>query len=310
MINTIYGIKDNQTQKFLENGTRIPVTEVIIKGQTIVSIKTSDKHGYNALQLTVGGDRKKANKALLGQVRGAKLEKAPRFLREAKVIGDNQYQVGETIKVTDVLKPGDLVDVRGVSKGKGFAGGVKRHHFKGGPKTHGQSDRLRAPGSIGQTTTPGRVYKGKRMAGKMGFETATVKNLEVVDVTDGKVSLKGLIPGSLNSLVEITKIGEKKKFVPMIKPSSANASEGQEEEVSKEGEVPSVRQAQDENVSKGEKEEPEAKIEAKEAVKEPEVKEEKVEASSASSEQAVEEVKAEDPKEEAKTDEVKEEENG
>lgn len=128
--------------------------------------------------------------------------------------------VNEAENSTDgALKAGDLVDVIGISKGKGFAGVVKRHHFKGGPRTHGQSDRERAPGSIGQTTTPGRVYKGKRMAGHMGHSRTTIKNLQVVDVEENKNTLliKGLVPGPVKSRVFIKKVGEDKKFVPLWK---------------------------------------------------------------------------------------------
>lgn len=115
--------------------------------------------------------------------------------------------VGQEGKLSEIFKEGDLVNIRGISKGKGFAGGVKRHHFVGGPRTHGQSDRERAPGSIGSTTTPGRVLKGKRMAGRMGHETVTVKNLEVVKVEDGKNTLyvKGAIPGIKKGLLELKK---------------------------------------------------------------------------------------------------------
>ena len=102
-----------------------------------------------------------------------------------------------------VFKEGDKVTVTGVSKGKGFQGGVKRHGFAGGPKTHGQSDRWRAPGSVGQTTTPGRVYKGKRMAGRMGNDTVTVKNLLVVGVAEDHLIVKGVIPGARTSLVTV-----------------------------------------------------------------------------------------------------------
>jgi large subunit ribosomal protein L3 len=98
---------------------------------------------------------------------------------------------------------GDKVDISGTSKGKGFQGVVKRHHFAGGPRTHGQSDRERAPGSIGQTTTPGRVYKGKRMAGRMGSKRVTIKNLEVIKVDKNGLIVKGLVPGAIDSLLEI-----------------------------------------------------------------------------------------------------------
>lgn len=114
---------------------------------------------------------------------------------------------------------GDIVSVTGVSKGKGFAGVVKRHNFRGGPKTHGQSDRLRAPGSIGQTTTPGRVYRGKKMAGRMGQDTVTVQNLKIVDLdsVNKKIFIAGLVPGAKHSQVTITRMGEDKKFEPLFK---------------------------------------------------------------------------------------------
>lgn len=207
----------DQTQRFLENGTRVPVTVIAVSDLPVIAAYSKDKNGYTALQ--VGIDvRKKASKALLGHVKAAKMQVAPRFLREIRVDAEESLpNVGESVKVADVLKPGQIVDVSGISKGKGFAGVVKRHHFKGGPKTHGQSDRERAPGSIGQTTTPGRVYKGKRMAGRMGSEKVTIKNLEVIDVSDTAVFIKGLVPGVRNSLVTITVKGENKKFVPFFK---------------------------------------------------------------------------------------------
>ncbi len=209
------GKKEEQSQVFLEDGTRIPVTRIFAPNLPIVSIKTQEADGYASMQLGFG-TRKHPNKALQGHIRGAKLEKAPRFLREVPIDGDPK-QPGEIVKASDMFKPGDIVDVVGVSKGKGFAGVVKRHHFKGGPRTHGQSDRERAPGSIGQTTTPGRVYKGKRMAGRMGHEQVTVKNLKVVDINDEMILVKGLIPGGKNTLVMVKKVGEDKKFVPIYK---------------------------------------------------------------------------------------------
>src|SRR3970040_834853 len=108
--------------------------------------------------------------------------KAPRFLREIRVDASPDFKVGDVITLSDIFKKGDEIAVTGTSKGKGFAGVVKRWKCAGGPRTHGQSDRLRAPGSIGQGTTPGRVYKGKKMAGRMGQDTVTIKNLVVVDV--------------------------------------------------------------------------------------------------------------------------------
>ncbi len=214
----ILGQKIEQTQKFLEDGTRVPVTRLWISGNTVVTFKTKDKHGYSSLQLGFG-TKKNANKALLGHVKGANLKAAPKFLQEIRLNGEDVAglpEVGTMIIAPEVFKPGDIVDVTGISKGKGYAGVVKRHHFKGGPRTHGQSDRERAPGSIGQTTTPGRVYKGKRMAGRMGHQRVTIKNLEIVDVSQDSILIKGLVPGGKNTLIMVKKVGENKKFVPLF----------------------------------------------------------------------------------------------
>ncbi|OGH13670.1 MAG: 50S ribosomal protein L3 [Candidatus Levybacteria bacterium RIFCSPLOWO2_02_FULL_37_10] len=214
-LQAIIGQKIDQTQKFLENGTRIPVTRLWVKENVVVSHKTIDKDNYSAIQLGFG-QKKKAGKAQMGQTKGAGLTTAPKFLKEVRMEKELS-SVGETINAAEVFKPGDMINVTGISKGKGYAGVVKRHHFKGGPRTHGQSDRERAPGSIGQTTTPGRVYKGKRMAGRMGNETATIRNLEVVDVSEDTILVKGLVPGGRNSLIMVKKVGENKKFVPLYK---------------------------------------------------------------------------------------------
>ena len=228
------GRKIEQSQKFLEDGVRVPVTKVQVSGNVIVSTKTEDKNGYNAVQVGFG-IKKNPNKPLQGITKKANLKTAPYLLREVGFAdGDNSPlpTIGETVKALEVFKPGDIVDVIGISKGKGFAGVVKRHHFKGGPRTHGQSDRERAPGSIGQTTTPGRVYKGKRMAGRMGRERVTVKNLQVVDVSEDYLLIKGLVPGGRNSLLTITKTGEMKKFVPLYKETETQETkeaEGAEE---------------------------------------------------------------------------------
>lgn len=234
-MNTLLGSKVGQTQKFLENGTRIPVSIINVAGNAVVGIKTKEKHGYTSIQLGFGA-KKKPNKALQGITKGAKLTIAPRFFKEARVGDLAQGEIGSILKASEIFKAGDIIKVTGISKGKGYAGVVKRHHFKGGPRTHGQSDRERAPGSIGQTTTPGRVYKGKRMAGRMGHVVATIRNLQIVAVTDEELLIKGLIPGIIGNVVSIEKIGEAKKFVPLYR-----------EEVSKAEEVS--------NVSKGEAEE-------------------------------------------------------
>src|SRR3989344_4443670 len=218
-MNTIFGKKVTQSEKFLEDGKRIPVTSIMVWENIIKGIKTKEKHQYTAIQIGIGSDKK------------AKIKNSPIFLREIRI--DEKVslpEMGSLLKATEMFKPGDIVDVTGISKGKGYAGVVKRHHFKGGPKTHGQSDRQRAPGSIGSTTTPGRVYRGKRMAGRMGHERVTVKNLQVVGVNDDYILVKGLVPGGRNTLLTLKKVREDKKFVPLFK------------EVSKEEDVSLLRQ--------------------------------------------------------------------
>ncbi|KKR50668.1 MAG: 50S ribosomal protein L3 [Candidatus Levybacteria bacterium GW2011_GWC1_40_19] len=212
----IIGIKGTQSQKFLENGARVPVTQINTGGAFVVSVKNEEKDKYSAVQLGIG-IKKKASRAVLGHAKKAGQEIAPRFLKEIRVVDADEVlpEKGSKLKASDVFKPGDIVDVQGHSKGKGFAGVVKRHGFHGGPKTHGQSDRHRAPGAIGQGTTPGRVYRGKKMAGRMGNADVTLKNLLVVDVKDDELYIKGLVPGFKGSLVIIKKTGESKKFVPL-----------------------------------------------------------------------------------------------
>jgi large subunit ribosomal protein L3 len=208
MINTILGSKGNSSQVFLE-GFRIPVTKVVAGPCVVTQIKSKDTDGYWSVQLGFGTRRAKVtSKPLQGHLKTAlKDSKYPRYIREVRLTKEPEFKVGDVIMVSDILRPGDVVSVTGVSKGKGFAGVVKRHHFRGGPRTHGQSDRERAPGSIGQTTTPGRVYRGKRMAGRMGGEQVTVKNLHVVSVNkeSGEVEISGQIPGSPGTLITIVK---------------------------------------------------------------------------------------------------------
>ncbi|MEK7559070.1 MAG: 50S ribosomal protein L3 [Patescibacteria group bacterium] len=214
-LNTILGQKKEQSQKFLEDGTRIPVTRILVKGNVVTNVRIADKHKYSAIQLGFGV-KKNATKSVIGNTKGA-LEQAPNFLKEVRIDADTDLSIGTMINASEVLAEGDIIDITGVSKGKGYAGVVKRHGFHGGPKTHGQSDRHRAPGSIGQGTTPGRVYKGKRMAGRMGNENVTIRNLVVVGVTEDEVLIKGLVPGSVNTMVIVKKVGANKKFVPLFK---------------------------------------------------------------------------------------------
>lgn len=219
MIQTIIGEKIDQTQMFLANGDRIPVTQIFVPENIVVQVKSKAKDGYSAVQIGIG-KKKKPTKAALGHAKKANMEFAARQLREIRTADqDTLPNAGEAFKIEEIFKPGDIVSVTGVSKGKGFAGVVKRHNFRGGPKTHGQSDRERAPGSIGQTTTPGRVYRGKKMAGRMGQDTVTLQNLKIVDLdsVNKKIFIAGLVPGVKHSLVTITRTGEDKKFESLYK---------------------------------------------------------------------------------------------
>jgi large subunit ribosomal protein L3 len=174
----------------------------------VVQIKTKERDGYDAVQVGFG-QRKSLNSPMKGHV---KQHGNFRFLREIRVSDPNDYELGQRLGV-EAFEPGDIVNVVGKSKGRGFAGGVKRYHFHGGPKTHGQSDRHRAPGSIGSGTTPGRVRKGLRMAGHMGDERVTVKNLTVFESNTERniLLIEGSVPGGVNGLVRIRKTGRKSK---------------------------------------------------------------------------------------------------
>lgn len=209
MINTILGSKGKNSQTFIE-GFRIPVTKVIAGPCVVTQIKKVDQDGYWAIQLGLGLKRiKNTTKSLQGHLKAnEKDKKYPRSLQEVRLDKEPEFKVGDVITASEVIKPGDIVSVSAVSKGKGFASGIKRYGFRGGPRTHGQSDRERAPGSIGQTTTPGRVYRGKRMAGNMGNDKVTVINLHVISVNKetNEVEISGQIPGTVGSLVTIKKI--------------------------------------------------------------------------------------------------------
>jgi len=205
-MNTLFGTKGTMSQTFIE-GFRIPVTKITLGPCVVTQIKNEKRDGYWAIQLGTGTKKQKnTSKALQGHLKETKLN--PRDIKEVRLASEPKYKVGDIIKAGDVFHKGDVVSVAAVSKGKGFAGGVKRYGFRGGPKTHGQSDRHRAPGSIGQTTTPGRVYKGKKMAGRMGGEQITIKNLHIIEVDNEKneVIVSGAIPGRTGIFLTINKI--------------------------------------------------------------------------------------------------------
>jgi large subunit ribosomal protein L3 len=207
MIEGIIGKKLGMTQLFRDNGKLEAVTAIEAGPCAITQIKVKDKEGYNAVQLGFGTKKKVAS---------AKTKKSDektqyKHIREFRAETTDDIKVGDKVDVS-LFKAGDLVDVCGISKGKGFAGVVKRYHFKGGPKTHGQSDRTRHPGAIGSTTYPGRVWKGMRMAGHMGSDQVTIKNLEVFQANPEKnlLLVKGAVPGARNGLVVIKKSGRSK----------------------------------------------------------------------------------------------------
>lgn len=215
MLDTILGTKKKMSQTFVGD-TRIPVTYVQAGPCVVTSIKNKDRDGYWAIQLGYGQKKlKRITKPLKGHLKGAigKNKMAPSFLKEVKIAEKPEYKVGDVIKISDVLSPGDIVQVTGIGKGKGFQGVIKRWGFAASGRSHGQKGRRRSPGSIGQGTDPGRVYKGKKMAGRMGGKQITVKNLTVVKIVEEEnlVTLSGPIPGAINSYVLLTKTAEGKR---------------------------------------------------------------------------------------------------
>lgn len=203
MINAIYGKKIGMTQIFAGDDTVIPVTVIQAEPNKVCQVKTVETDGYEAVQMGFGAVKaKKVNRPMAGHF--AKQGTEPtRYLREVRVENASEYKVGDLHTVAafaDVKK----VDVTGTSKGKGFAGVMKRHGFGGGPGYHG-SHFHRAPGSIGQCATPSRVFKGVRMPGHMGCDTVTVRNLELVRIDEEQnlILVKGAVPGGKNGIVRV-----------------------------------------------------------------------------------------------------------
>ena len=197
----ILGKKAGMTQIFDDTGEAIPVTIIEAGPCYVTQVKTIKADGYEAIQLGFG-EAKRLNKPQRGHLPKGTPEL--RHLQEIRVEDTSAYEVGQKIDAA-IFSVGDLVDVTANSKGKGFAGTMKRHGFGGGPATHGQSDRARAPGSIGATSTPGRVWKGLRMAGRMGNRRTTVQNLKVVlvDPERNLLAIKGGVPGAKGGLVTV-----------------------------------------------------------------------------------------------------------
>lgn len=206
-MNGILGKKIGMTSIFDEHGDVVPCTIIEAGPCQITQIKNKKIDGYEAIQ--IGFENKKANlvnKALGGHfIRAGAAPK--KILREFKGFDISTIKLGDEIKVDSLFSKGDIVSIVGNSKGHGFQGVVKRHHFGGGSKTHGQSDRVRAPGSIGGSSYPSRVFKGQRMAGRMGNTRITIKNLKVVQVIaeSNLLLVKGSVPGHNNCYIEIHK---------------------------------------------------------------------------------------------------------
>ena len=203
----IIGKKIGMTQLFQESGETVAVTAIQAGPSVVTQVKSRDRDGYDAIQ--VGFIENKVKQSQLsspekGHLRGLE---SVRYLREFRTDDISTVKRGDKVDV-GFLKHGDMVNVTGFSKGRGFAGVVKRHHFAGGPKTHGQTDRHRAPGSIGATTFPGRVLKGKHMAGHMGNRKVTARKLEVIqaDPERNLLLVKGAVPGADGGLLVIEKV--------------------------------------------------------------------------------------------------------
>lgn len=223
MINSLLGIKKNMTSTYDSRGRRVGATMIEIGPNFITQV--------NAQSIQLGfGTKKSVRKPQLGHAKKAGVEQPIRWFREIEKNGED-LKPGQEIKLDQVFSIGDAVRVSGTSKGKGFQGGVRRWGFHGGPKTHGQSDRHRAPGSIGSGTTPGRVLKGKKMAGHMGNVKASARNLEVVGIEKEKnlLIIKGGVPGAIGGLLMVTKLGRIKGYIPP--PEEKPEEEGEAESV-------------------------------------------------------------------------------
>ena len=198
----LIGRKVGMTQVFQEDGTMVAVSVLSIEPNVVTRLRTPDRDGYTAVQIGTEVS-KKLNKPDTGQ-----LKDLPKVatIREFRMESVDDLTVGQTIALADMFTAGDLVDVTGISKGKGFAGHIKRHNFHRGPTTHG-SDHHRAPGSIGPGTTPGRVYRGLKMAGHMGDERVTIKKVRVVraDLDRNLLLVKGSLPGARGGLILVKK---------------------------------------------------------------------------------------------------------
>jgi len=203
----ILGEKIGMTRIFAKNGESIPVTVILAGPCQVIQKKNLEKDGYNAVQLGFKEVKeKKVSNPIVGHLNKHKV-KPIKYIREFKVDESSKYSSGTEVKV-DIFKEGDKVDIVGISKGKGFAGAIKRHNFSGGPKTHGQKEYFRSVGSIGATDAA-RVFKGQKLPGHMGTDRVTVKNIEVarINLERNLILVKGSVPGAKGAMLVINKIG-------------------------------------------------------------------------------------------------------
>lgn len=213
----ILGKKIGMTQVYRDNGRIVPVTVIEAGPCYVLQVKSGDKDGYDAVQLGfIEKKEKNVTKPILGRFK--KINITPkRFIREIRISNEQKFEIGQQLKV-DVFEIGDAVDITGTSIGKGFQGGMKRWHWKGGKKTHGSMSHRR-PGSIGSSTDPSRVFKGHHLPGRMGGDTVTVQNIEVVkvDLENNLLVVEGAVPGAVNGLLFIKKAKKRLKAkIPQI----------------------------------------------------------------------------------------------
>lgn len=226
----ILGIKKGMTQVFRDDGRVIPVTVVEAGPCTVLQVKTKEKDGYEAVQIGFCDRKEKGvRKPDLGKFK--KINVTPkRFVKEIRTAPDQKFEVGQELKV-DIFTAGDAVDVTGTSIGKGFQGGMKRWHWRGGKETHGSTSHRR-PGSIGSTTTPGRVIRGHHLPGRMGGDTVTIQNLEVVkiDTENNLLVLEGSVPGPNDTLLIIKKAKKRVKAkIPQLVVMKEKKEKGKKE---------------------------------------------------------------------------------
>lgn len=223
MLDGMIGRKLGMMRVYDGNGVVHGVTVIELGPNRVTQVRTKERDGYEAVQLGFSGNRKRVNRPERGHLRRAGVEDTLTLLREFKAEDTSAYTAGQEITVAE-FEAGQYINVTATSKGRGFQGGVKRWNFRGGPKTHGQSDRHRAPGSVGAGTTPGRTWRGQKMAGHMGAEQKTVLNLLVVlaDLERGLLFVEGSVPGPKSAIVTVTR-GRKPaltNFNPPVLPAA------------------------------------------------------------------------------------------